>query len=306
MLVTRHPHTLQHPKRAGAQRRSPALLALAVALLCVLLRPAAAAALTAADLHVDPATVAAQIEALGELSDTTPPAITRVLYSENDVRAREYVKSLMREAGLAVREDAVGNIYGRLEGRDPSLPAVVSGSHTDAIPHSGKYDGVLGVLGAIEALRAVKQSGHVPERSLEALMFASEEPTRFGLSCIGSRAMCGRLDATYLDSLRDTNGTTFLQAARAAGYGSAAMATEDMLADAFVPKGAIHAFVELHIEQGPLLEEKKLDVGVVTAIAAPAAVAIDFKGNGGHAGQSLTDQTTEARNTQEAATDLSY
>jgi len=277
------------------RRQLQLLLLLLLSLSSLLLAPALASApLAASSLDVDPAAVAAQIEALGELSDTAPPAITRVLYSANDVRARNYVKQLMREAGLAVREDAVGNIYGRLEGRDPSLPAVVSGSHTDAIPHSGKYDGVLGVLGAIEALRAVKAAGHVPERSLEALMFASEEPTRFGLSCIGSRAMCGRLDADYLDSLSDANGTTFLSAARAAGYGSAAMPTKDMLADAFVPKGGIHAFVELHIEQGPLLEEKELDIGVVTAIAAPASVSMDFQGNGGHAGALLMPYRRDA------------
>ena len=200
---------------------------------------------------------------------------------------------MMTDAGLTVREDAVGNIFGRLEGEDDTLAPVVSGSHTDAIPQSGKYDGVLGVLGAIEALKAIKRSGFKPKRPLEALMFTSEEPTRFGLSCIGSRAMCGRLEASKLDSLRDSNGTSFLDAARSANYGEG-LSTQEMLDRAFVPKGGIHAFVELHIEQGPLLEQKELQVGVVTAIAAPASVTMDFKGNGGHAGALLMPYRKDA------------
>ena len=192
----------------------------------------------------------------------------------------------MTKAGLTVREDAIGNIYGRLEGEDSSLAPVVSGSHTDAIPQSGKYDGVLGVLGAVEALKAIKESGVRVRRSVEALMFTSEEPTRFGLSCIGSRAMCGRLDASTLDSLSDSNGTSFLDACHSAGYGKK-MSTAEILKASFIPKGDIHAFVELHIEQGPLLEAEELDIGVVTAIAAPASLAIDLQGNGGHAGALL-------------------
>ena len=245
-----------------------------------------AAALAPEDLRVLPEDIVKQIEELGSLSDTVPPSITRILYSENDVRAREYVKGLMTKAGLSVREDPIGNIYGRLEGEDPSLPAVVSGSHTDAIPQSGKYDGVLGVLGAIEALRALKESGVKLKRSVEALMFTSEEPTRFGLSCIGSRAMCGRLDQSTLDSLRDANGTSFLDACHSANYGKG-LSTAQILEQSFITKGGIHAFVELHIEQGPLLEADTLDIGVVTAIAAPASLEVSLHGNGGHAGALL-------------------
>ncbi|QDZ25675.1 N-carbamyl-L-amino acid amidohydrolase [Chloropicon primus] len=236
-----------------------------------------------------------QIEALGELSDTTPPSITRILYSENDVRARDYVKSLMVSAGLVVREDSLGNIYGRLTGsEDDELSPVVSGSHADAIPHSGKYDGVLGVLGAIEALRAIRDSGLRLKRPVEALMFTSEEPTRFGLSCIGSRAMCGRLDAGYLNSLRDANGTGFLEACRGGGYCKDGATTAEVLEASYVPKGGVHAFVELHIEQGPMLEDEGLDIGVVTAIAAPASVTFDFVGNGGHAGALLMPYRRDA------------
>jgi ureidoglycolate amidohydrolase len=244
-------------------------------------------------ISVQPEAIARQIEELGDLSDTTPPAITRIIYSENDVRARDYVKGLMAKAGLTVREDAIGNIYGRLDGEDASLAPVLSGSHTDAIPLSGKYDGVLGVLGAVEALKAIKDSGVKLRRSVEALMFTSEEPTRFGLSCIGSRAMCGRLEESTLDSLTDSNGTSFLDACHSADYGKD-LSTAEILKASFVRKGDIHAFVELHIEQGPLLEADELDIGVVTAIAAPASLSIDLQGNGGHAGALLMPYRKDA------------
>ena len=294
---------MYHPREPGrepvvqsvstmAARYPPSLALSLLCLVTVLLAAATAAAPTVQGVSAE--RLFDQIEALGELSDTTPPSITRVLYTENDVRARDYVKGLMRDAGLEVREDSVGNIFGRLAGEDDSLAPVVSGSHTDAIPHSGKYDGVLGVLGAIEALRAIRESGVTTRRPLEALMFASEEPTRFGLSCIGSRAMCGRLDPDYLDTLRDENGTAFYEAVTSAGRGGGHENTASILSAALIPAGGIHAFVELHIEQGPLLEQEGLDIGVVTAIAAPASVSFDFVGNGGHAGALLMPYRKDA------------
>lgn len=123
------------------------------------------------------------MDTLAQFSDTPPPAVTRVVFSEQDQRARAYVKGLCASAGLEIREDAVGNIFARWTGGDPGLPAVATGSHIDAIPHAGRYDGVVGVLGGLEAVRALQRAGVRPRRSIELLIFSAEEPTRFGIGC---------------------------------------------------------------------------------------------------------------------------
>eukprot|EP00775_Hariotina_reticulata_P007869 gene7869-8065_t len=201
------------------------------------------------------------------------------------MEAREYVKSLMADVGLEVREDAMGNIFGKWQGSDSSLGSILTGSHCDAIPLAGMYDGTLGVIGAIEALAALKRAGFQPKGSLEVMMFTSEEPTRFKLSCIGSRAMAAALEAETLDVKLDENGTSFMEAANSVGYGGSSH--QAIIEATKVPKGAVDFFVELHIEQGPLLEKEGINIGVVTAIAAPAALEVQFFGDGGHAGAQL-------------------
>ncbi|XP_022761118.1 ureidoglycolate hydrolase-like isoform X1 [Durio zibethinus] len=242
-------------------------------------------------LSVDAQTLQKQINELSTFSDTSSPSVTRVLYTEKDVLARRYIKNLMGLAGLSVREDAVGNIFGRWDGFEPELTAVATGSHIDAIPYSGKYDGVVGVLGAIEAINALKRSGFKPKRSLEIILFTSEEPTRFGISCLGSRLLAGDVAlAKALKTTVDGQNISFLDAARSAGYAR----DEDNLSSVFLKKGSYSAFVELHIEQGPILEEEGVSIGIVTAIAAPASIKVDFEGNGGHAGAVLMPNRNDA------------
>src|SRR5690349_9873777 len=147
-----------------------------------------------------------QIDELAAISAAPAPVVTRVLFSDADLRARDYVKGLCRESGLKIREDAVGNIFARWEGRNSSLSAVATGSHIDAIPNAGRYDGIVGVLGAIEAIRALQQSGFIPERSIELIVFTAEEPTRFGIGCLGSRLLAGALSLEKAASLRDEEG----------------------------------------------------------------------------------------------------
>ncbi|KAH7843093.1 hypothetical protein Vadar_012522 [Vaccinium darrowii] len=211
-------------------------------------------------LSVDTQSLQKQIDELSTFSDTPAPSVTRILYSEKDVLARRYIKNLMGFAGLSVREDAVGNIFGRWDGYEPELSAVSTGSHIDAIPYSGKYDGVVGVLGAIEAINVLKRSGFKPKRSLEVIMFTSEEPTRFGISCLGSRLMAGSeaLEKALKETV-DSKNTSFLDAARSAGYAKG----EEDLSSVFLKKGIYSAFVELHIEQGPILEEEGFSIGAV-------------------------------------------
>ncbi|ONK64422.1 uncharacterized protein A4U43_C07F25730 [Asparagus officinalis] len=249
------------------------------------------ASLPSPSFSVDTETLQNQIDELATFSDVPAPAVTRVLYSDKDVLARSYIKKLMEKAGLSIREDAVGNIFGRWNGKDTSLAAVATGSHIDAIPFSGKYDGVVGVLGALEAINVLKRSGFQPRRSLEVIMFTSEEPTRFGISCLGSRLMAGIEElADALKGTVDGQNISFFDAAKSAGYN---LNHED-LKNVFVKKDHYSAFIELHIEQGPILEEEGLPIGIVTAIAAPASIKVEFEGNGGHAGAVLMPARNDA------------
>jgi ureidoglycolate amidohydrolase len=145
------------------------------------------------NLSIDTAELIGELETLAAFSDAPSPAVTRIVFSEQDSRARTWLKQLYADAGLDAREDAVGNTFARWPGIDPELPAIGTGSHTDAIPHSGRYDGTVGVLGGLEAIRALQRSGFRPRRSIELLMFTSEEPTRFGIGCLGSRLLSGAL-----------------------------------------------------------------------------------------------------------------
>lgn len=242
-------------------------------------------------LSVDAQSLQNQIDELSRLSDSPAPSVTRILYTEKDVLARRFIKNLMGLSGLSVREDAVGNIFGRWEGLQPELAAVATGSHIDAIPYSGKYDGVVGVLGAIEAINVLKRSGFKPKRSLEVILFTSEEPTRFGISCLGSRLLAGsEALANALKTTVDSQNISFFDAARSAGYAN----DQDDLSSVFLKKGTYSAFVELHIEQGPILEEEGISIGIVTAIAAPASIRVEFEGNGGHAGAVLMPKRNDA------------
>jgi len=203
--------------------------------------------------------------------------------------------SLMKDAGLKISIDSMGSIFGtwsgssgdRIDGRP-----VATGSHIDAVPRAGAYDGTLGVLGGIEAIRSLKESGFKPLKPLQVIMFTSEEPTRFGLSCISSRAMAGALDAQSLARLKDVNGTTFVEAAHGAGYALDFEDEKSIIASA--RQHAFSAFVELHIEQGPELEADRIDIGAVTAIAAPSALQVRFSGSGGHAGALLMKYRNDA------------
>ncbi|CAL9098751.1 unnamed protein product [Musa textilis] len=247
--------------------------------------------LSPSSLSVDAVGLQRQIDELAAFSDTPAPSVTRILYSEKDVLARSYIKSLMKEAALSVREDAVGNIFGRWNGYEAGLPAVATGSHIDAIPFSGKYDGVVGVLGALEAINTLKRSNFQPRRSLEVIMFTSEEPTRFGISCLGSRLLAGsEAAAAALKQAVDGQNISFFDAAKSAGY---KICQED-LPNVSLTKESYSAFLELHIEQGPILEEEDVSIGIVTAIAAPASIKVGFEGNGGHAGAVLMPARNDA------------
>jgi hydantoinase/carbamoylase family amidase len=239
------------------------------------------------DFAVDIATLSAELDRLAEFSDAPAPAVTRVMLGDTDLAARRYVCGLLQAAGLEVRIDAAGNIFARWVGQEPALPAVATGSHTDAIPHSGRYDGTVGVLGGLEAIRALQRSKFKPRRSIEWIMFTAEEPTRYGVGCLGSRLMSGAMTASVAARLVDADCVAFGDFhRRAGGQGS--------LDSVQLSPGHYRAFVELHIEQGPLLEQTGTPIGVVTAIAAPAALRVTFEGSGGHAGAVLMAERRDA------------
>jgi ureidoglycolate amidohydrolase len=229
----------------------------------------------------------ADLETLASFSDDTPPGISRLVFAGADQKSRVWLKAQCSDAGLAVREDAVGNMFARWVGAQPQLAAIGTGSHIDAIPHSGKFDGTVGVLGGLEAMRALQQSGFQPQRSIELLLFTSEEPTRFGLGCLGSRMLSGGLNSDADTRLKDAEGSTLAQLRAAAGF-------QGSLDQVRLPEGYYAAFVELHIEQGPLLEKEGLPLGIVTSIAAPAALRILIEGEGGHAGGVLMPDRKDA------------
>jgi N-carbamoyl-L-amino-acid hydrolase len=221
-----------------------------------------------------------ELMALAQISEAEPPVVTRIVFGEADMRARAYVKGLCEAAGLTVRLDAIGNTFARWEGGDPSLAPVGTGSHIDAIPNAGLYDGCVGVLGGLEAIRVLQQLGFKPRRSIELVIFTAEEPTRFGIGCLGSRMMANVLTPQQARNLRDNEGRGLEEWRTRAGF-------TGPLESVAVPAGRFHQFVELHIEQGPHLEQEGLDVGLVTHIAAPASQRIVIEGEGGHAGGKL-------------------
>jgi ureidoglycolate amidohydrolase len=238
-------------------------------------------------LAIDSERLQAEIEALAALSDAEAPAVTRVVFTPTDLKARAWLTGLCETAGLSVRRDAIGNTFARWNGSDPGAPVVGTGSHIDAIPNAGKYDGVVGVLGGLEAIRALQRSGFRPKNSIELLVFTSEEPTRFGIGCLGSRLLSGTLSPDAARKLTDKDGESVDVVRRKAGM-------QGELEEVRLPGGYYKVFAELHIEQGPLLERDGVPLGIVTHIAAPASARISIEGSGGHAGGVLMPDRRDA------------
>jgi ureidoglycolate amidohydrolase len=238
-------------------------------------------------LAIDQARLSSEIEALAAISEAEPPVVTRVVFGPADMKARAWMISLCEASGLSVRQDAIGNTFARWKGSDPDAPAVGTGSHIDAIPNAGKYDGVVGVLGGLEAIRALQQAGFRPKHSIELLVFTSEEPTRFGIGCLGSRLLSGTLSPEAARKLTGKDGQSLDVVRSSAGVHGDLNAVE-------LPGGYYKAFLELHIEQGPVLERERIPLGVVTKIAAPASFRVTMEGSGGHAGALLMPDRRDA------------
>ncbi len=225
-------------------------------------------------LLIDGERLRRDLEALGEIG-RTDFGITRRAFTEEDRRARVMVSRLMEEAGLEVRIDPVGNVFGRLSGRERTLPIVMCGSHIDTVPSGGMFDGSLGVIAGIEALRAIKSTGRVLQRSVEVAAFANEEGA-WGGGTFGSRAFIGALTAEEVYA-NTTDGQTVAAKMLAVGL------EPDDLHAAKAPY-PLEAYLELHVEQGAVLDKENLDIGIVTGIVSTCRWMITVRGDANHAG----------------------
>lgn len=233
-----------------------------------------------------------EINQLSSISAHPAPAVTRVLFSKQDNEARIWLQKKAKDSNLKCRVDGVGNIFIRWVGTEPDLPGVATGSHTDAIPNAGKYDGVVGVLGGLEAIRALQRDGYKPRKNIDLIMFSSEEPTRFGIGCLGSRILGGAIDPQKAVCLQDDTGKSLRNWLVESNYSDGNI---DDIINATLPENHYESFVELHIEQGPILERESIDIGVVEKIAAPSSFRINLKGVGGHAGAVLMPGRCDAQ-----------
>jgi beta-ureidopropionase / N-carbamoyl-L-amino-acid hydrolase len=235
-------------------------------------------------LRIDIGRLRNDIETLSKIGRSPEGALTRHAYSPSYEEARRWLKGRMAEARIEARDDAAGNTIGRVGA--PAGPCVMSGSHIDTVPDGGPLDGAFGVLSALECARVIKESGIAPPRGFEAVAFIDEEG-RY-LDCMGSKAIAGSLIEDELAKAKDPNGGTLAEAMKGAGFDLA------RIREAKRKKGDIAAYVELHIEQGPVLESKKLPIGVVQGIVGINHSDITFYGEPDHAGTTPMDLRKDA------------
>ncbi|MFP1893269.1 allantoate amidohydrolase [Lonsdalea quercina] len=243
-------------------------------------------AMTAAEALDAARQVMDRCDALAEISESAGQ-LTRVYLSPEHLRANQVVGEWMRAAGMRVWQDSVGNICGRYEGETANAPALLLGSHLDTVRNAGRYDGMLGVLCALETVRYLHQRHIRLPVALEIVGFGDEEGTRFGITLLGSRGLTGTWPAEWL-ACRDADGVSVAQALTQAGLSS------DAIGEAARAPSDILAYLELHIEQGPCLEQAGLALGVVTAINGARRLNCAFLGHAGHAGTVPMGQRQDA------------
>lgn len=223
------------------------------------------------------ARVQKNIDDLKEISEPCNGGVTRIGFTPKYREGVEYIKCQMREAGLEIIEDDVGNIYGRLVGKNPQLPAILSGSHLDTVRNAGAFDGIAGVVAALEVARMLKENGIQLNHTFEVVGFIEEEGTRFGIVLLGSRFISGEFTEKDRDRISSENGDTLRDVLQTYSSDYQVVPTRRH------PE-TIKAFVELHDEQGPLLENTQSDIGIVDNIVSIGQMVIHVHGFAGHAG----------------------
>ncbi len=226
--------------------------------------------------------IESRIRKLAEFGRNSEGGVSRVAFSEADVQGREYIISLMKEAGLEVRIDAAGNILGLRKGKDATLPPILFGSHIDSVPGGGNYDGDVGVIGALECMQVLDENNFNTRHSLEMVVFSDEE----GIFA-GSRAMVGDLTPVALEGMSHS-GMTIAEGIRTIGGDPKA------LSKASREKGALKAFIELHIEQGSILDDEKIEIGVVEGIVGIQGWEVTIEGFANHAGTTPMNKRKDA------------
>jgi N-carbamoyl-L-amino-acid hydrolase len=230
--------------------------------------------MTKTNLSLDADRLWADIMALAEITDPARP-YTRRSFTALFLEGRAWLVRRFTEAGLTTRVDTSGNLIGRLEGTNPALGVIAIGSHSDSVPSGGRFDGMAGIATGLEIIRAMRDAGIRPQHTIEVIDFLAEEPSEYGLACIGSRGMGGALDEKMLE-LREPGGEKLRDGLRRVG------GDPDRLSEA--KRSDVSAYLELHIEQGIVLEQRALDVGIVTSIVGIRRIEIVFQGEADHAG----------------------
>ena len=228
------------------------------------------------------------LNAIGRIGIGDHGAVTRLVFSIKELRSRQVLIHLMRQAGLNIHIDGIGNIFGRMEGSEPKAPAVLAGSHLDTVIHGGKYDGPVGVIGALEAVRTIAENNIMVRSPLEVACFIGEESSRFGFSTLGSSLVAGEVHPKDLANAVDSQGTKLADVLSSLGI--SAKNLHGLTRD---PKG-LKAYLELHIEQGPILEAKGIRIGLVTSIAAPSRFKVIFTGQADHSGTTPMEMRKDA------------
>jgi N-carbamoyl-L-amino-acid hydrolase len=237
--------------------------------------------------HISAQCLQTDLEKLSEIGrDPSTGGITRLGYSENELAAREYVTTLMKQVGLSVRTDAAGNLFGSRAGSD-KLPTLLFGSHVDTVLNGGRFDGALGTIAAIEVIRALNEDKFQTRHPLEVVVWTNEEGNHFGISTMGSAIAAGVLGPEILKR-KDDQGATVADWLKRYGQDPA------HLTDASIAKGSIAAYLELHIEQGPNLERAKIPIGVVQGIVALKRWRCVVTGFANHAGTTPMDSRRDA------------
>ncbi|MEN9569804.1 MAG: N-carbamoyl-L-amino-acid hydrolase [Bacteroidota bacterium] len=228
-------------------------------------------------MYINPARLQQHFEAMSEIGKIGQTGTNRPAHSPEEKKAFELAASWMEEAGMKTHIDHFGNLVGRLEGKNPALPVLMMGSHLDSQPYGGRFDGVAGVLAAIEVVKTLTENNIHPQRTIDVISFADEEGWRFNKGLFGSKGIIGKLDAEDVDRV-DKDGVSRRQALINFGCNPAKFKESEYAA------GSIHCFLELHIEQGPVLDMGNKPVGVVSGISGPIWLTVTLKGMAGHAG----------------------
>ncbi len=234
------------------------------------------------------ARIARDLEYLKQFTSTPGNGCTRLPFTKEARGAVDFLKELMAEAGLSVKEDVAGNVFGTLEGTDPTLPCVMMGSHFDSVINGGDFDGIAGVIAAIEVARQLKDEGFRPVRNFVVAGFMDEEGMRFGTGYFGSGAMLGHRDVDYCKHYKDVDGISIYDAMKSYGL------DPEKIEEARWPEGSIGSFLELHIEQGPVLDAEGTELGLVNGIVGIQRYMVSVHGRADHAGTTPMDMRLDA------------